>query len=95
MSLEPRSSTTRDRHRSVIKRLKPPCGICHEPIDYSLHYLDPMAFEVDHIQPRSKGGSEELVNKQASHRKCNRDKSDHVEFEPEPEFRSFVTSRTW
>ena len=95
MSRSPRNAATRDRHRAVIKRVKPPCGICGGVIDYSLHYLDPMAYTVDHITPLAKGGSDELVNKQAAHRKCNRDKSDHVDYEPEPEFRSFVTSRTW
>lgn len=95
MSRAPRNTTTRDRHRRTIARTKPPCGICGEPIDYALHYLDPMAYTVDHIHPVAKGGSDELDNKQAAHRKCNRDKSDHVEFEAEPEFRTFVTSRTW
>ena len=91
----PRNTTTRDRHRRVIARMKPPCGICGEPIDYSLHYLDPMAYTVDHIIPLAKGGSDELDNKQAAHRDCNRGKSDRLDYEPEPEFRTFVTSRTW
>lgn len=90
-----RDTTTRDRHRRVIARLKPPCGICGLDIDYALHYLDPMAYTVDHIHPLAKGGRDELDNKQAAHRKCNRDKSDHVDYEPDPEFRTFITHRSW
>lgn len=87
-----RSTTTRDLHRKQIARSKPPCGICGADIDYSLPHLDPMAFVVDHIVPLSKGGPDTLENKQASHRVCNRLKSDKTD-EPAP--RSFVTSRCW
>ena len=64
-----RSTTQRDRDRAVIRRAKPPCGICEQPIDYSLPYLDPMSFVVDHIIPVVKGGPDELANKQAAHRR--------------------------
>ena len=46
-----RNTTTRDQHRAAIRRTKPPCGLCHQPIDYSLRTPDPMSFEVDHIIP--------------------------------------------
>lgn len=92
-----RNSTTRQQNRRAIRRTKPPCGICGEPIDYTLHYLDKRAFVIDHIQPLSKGGADSLANLQAAHRGCNRDKSDKVDYkhETEDEFRSFVTARTW
>ena len=64
-----RNTATRDRHRAAIRRTKPPCGICGAEIDYSLHYLDPMAYVVDHIVPLAKGGLDELANKQAAHRR--------------------------
>lgn len=88
-----RSTTQRDRDRQVIRRTKPPCGICGEDIDYSLPYLDPGEFTVDHVIPLSKGGVDDLTNKQAAHRACNRDKSDKTEADDAP--RVFVTTRTW
>ena len=89
-----RSTTTRDRHRRAIARSKPPCGICNDPIDYSLHYLDPMAYTVDHVVPLAKGGADTLENKQAAHRACNRAKW-HYTDEDFDEPRTFVTARSW
>jgi 5-methylcytosine-specific restriction endonuclease McrA len=88
-----RNTTQRDRDRAAIRRTKPPCGICDGEIDYTLHYLEPMAYVVDHIMPLSKGGADELSNKQAAHRACNRAKSDKTADDDAP--RTFVTSRTW
>lgn len=93
-----RSTTTRDRHRSVIRRTQPPCGICEQPIDYTLRSPDPMSFEVDHIiplgpspTPEQRAALDVLSNKQASHRKCNRDKWHTITQAP----RTFVTARNW
>lgn len=66
-----RDSAQRDRDRARIRRAKPACGICGEPIDYTLPYLHPREFVVDHIVPLIKGGPDTLANKQASHRECN------------------------
>jgi 5-methylcytosine-specific restriction endonuclease McrA len=41
-----------------------------------------MRYEVDHVIPRNRGGSDELANKQASHRRCNRAKSDRLDGGP-------------
>lgn len=92
-----RSTTTRDKHRAQIRRTKAPCGICQGEIDYSLHYLDPGAFVVDHIIPFALGGPDTIENKQAAHRKCNRDKSDTApeEFTQGRAPRTYVTDRTW
>ena len=91
----PRSTTIRDRHRKQIARGKPDCGICHEPIDYTItDHLDPMAYVVDHIIPLNKGGTDTIDNKTAAHRSCNRSKSDHMPHEHTPG-RIFETSRTW
>jgi 5-methylcytosine-specific restriction endonuclease McrA len=64
-----RNTTTRDRDRATIRRTKPPCGICLEPIDYTLPHTDPMSYVVDHVIPLAKGGLDELANKQAAHRR--------------------------
>ncbi|WP_406083097.1 HNH endonuclease [Micromonospora zamorensis] len=77
-----RSTTIRDRHRAIIARSQPPCGICGEEIDYTLPYLDPGEFVVDHIVPRNRGGADTLANKQAAHRLCNRLKSDKFDGGP-------------
>ena len=69
MSRAARDTTIRDRDRAVIRRTKPPCGICGGDIDYTLRTPHPDSFEVDHIVPLSKGGTDELANKQAAHRR--------------------------
>lgn len=85
-----RDQAATGRHRRQIARTQPDCGICGYPIDYSLGWLHPEAFTVDHIMPLAKGGKDVLENKQAAHRKCNRSKSDHVD-----DSRLFVTERVW
>ncbi len=93
MANAPRSTTTRDRDRSVIRRTKPPCAICGSEIDYTLRSPDPKSFVVDHIIPIARGGPDILENKQAAHRDCNRTKSDKLPDDFLP--RTFVTTRTW
>jgi 5-methylcytosine-specific restriction endonuclease McrA len=66
-----RNSATRDKHRARIARDKPACHICGGAIDYTLPHLDPMSFEVDHVKPLAKGGTDTLDNKKAAHRSCN------------------------
>lgn len=93
-----RNSTTQSRHRAAIRRTKPPCALCNSEIDYSLHYLDPWSFVIDHVVPLAKGGTDTLDNIQAAHRYCNRLKSD-----TDPEDLGggikapliYVTERTW
>ena len=87
-----RNTTRRDRHRRTIARGKPPCGICTEPIDYTLPYLDPGEFVADHIVRLNKGGLDVIDNKQAAHRICNRLKSDNI---PLPAGATYITTRRW
>lgn len=99
-SVTQRNTTTRDRHRAVIRRGKPPCALCHEDIDYTLPHLDPGQFVIDHIIPLAKGGLDELDNLQPAHRHCNRLKSDKTDQElaagrESTGPRTFVTDRTW
>lgn len=95
-----RSTTVRDRDRAVIRRGKPPCGICEQPIDYTLRSPNPMSFEVDHVIAIGRNPSPEriaeldvLSNKQASHRVCNRTKWDRLPGYDQP--RTYVTHRVW
>lgn len=87
-----RNTTTRDKHRATIAQDEPPCHWCHEPIDYRAHHLDPRAFQVDHVHPIAQGGPDTLDNKVPSHRKCNRAKSDKVNYQPGV---TFVSDRRW
>jgi 5-methylcytosine-specific restriction endonuclease McrA len=88
-----RNTTQRDRHRAIVKRGEPDCGICNEPIDYALPYLDPLSYVVDHIKPLARGGLDVIENKQAAHRKCNRAKGDKLPEDIGP--RRFLTTRRW
>ena len=71
MSRTPRNTTTRDRDRRTIAARHENCGICGRPIDYTLHWPDPMCFVVDHVRALANGGADTLTNKQAAHNQCN------------------------
>lgn len=61
--------------KRAIATLDPMCAICHKYIDLDAPAFSPLAVEVDHIVPRSRGGSlYELDNLQLTHSKCNRKK---------------------
>ena len=88
-----RNTATSERHRRIISRGKPPCHICGEPIDYSAKWLDPLSFQIDHVIPLHKGGTDTLDNCAPSHRYCNRQRGDRL-----PGWQSgvtFVTDRIW
>ncbi|RVW06740.1 HNH endonuclease [Rhodococcus spongiicola] len=56
------------------------CGICGGDVDMSLSRKDDGAMcpSVDHIVPRSLGGSHDPSNLQLAHMVCNMRKSDRV-----------------
>lgn len=68
--------------KRAIATLDPECAICHKYIDTDLPMTDPatgarnpLSVEVDHIVPRSRGGSlYALENLQLTHMVCNRKK---------------------
>lgn len=90
-----RNTTIRDRHRRIIAKTQPPCGICGHPIDYALQHPDPKSYVVDHITPLIKGGTDTLDNKQAAHRDCNRSKSDKMPTDTAVGLRIYETARQW
>ncbi|WP_425248691.1 HNH endonuclease [Auritidibacter ignavus] len=47
------------------------CHLCSEPVDRDAHYNDDYAASLDHIIPRSKGGSDDPSNLRTAHRICN------------------------
>lgn len=71
MASKGRNTSIRDKHRKIIAKDEPPCGICGQPIEYNAPHLDPGEFTVDHIVPIAQGGTDTLDNKQAAHRRCN------------------------
>ncbi|MEP7194444.1 MAG: HNH endonuclease signature motif containing protein [Actinomycetota bacterium] len=88
-----RSTTRRDLHRRQIRQSKPPCSICGQPIDYTLPFLHPGEYVVDHVIPIARGGLDTLENKAAAHRACNSRKSDKLKATPRPE--TIQTTRRW
>ena len=72
------------RKRAIASK-DPVCAICHLEIDLEAPPFHPLAVEVDHIIPRSRGGAiYDLDNLQLTHSKCNRKKgakmdSDYVD----------------
>ncbi len=70
-----RSTTQRDKDRATIRRARPDCHICGQPIDYTLPHLDPGAYVVDHVLSLQRGGPDTLDNKRAAHRACNAKKA--------------------
>ena len=71
MASKGRNTSIRDRHRKIIAKDEPPCGICGHPIDYNAPHLDPGEFTVDHMVPLAMGGLDVLANKQAAHRRLS------------------------
>lgn len=62
------------RKRAIASK-DPVCAICHKYIDLDAPAFSPLAVEVDHVVPRSRGGSlYEMDNLQLTHSKCNRKK---------------------
>ena len=92
-----RNTATRDKHRRILRRGNPPCGICHLPIDYTLRNPNPKCFVVDHIIPLRFGGTDDIDNKQPAHRDCNMTKGSSLPagHEAPGAPRTFVTTRTW
>ena len=47
------------------------CHICRVGIDLSLKWPHPFSFSFDHVTPLSRGGSDLIINIEASHLRCN------------------------
>ena len=63
----------------------PTCKICGRPININSQIVcdtiiqhTPEEFSWDHIYPKSFGGSDELINLQATHKLCNNRKADKI-----------------
>lgn len=56
---------------SIYDRDEWTCQICSEPVEPGLPSSSPWQATLDHIVPRSKGGSDEVGNLRLAHRYCN------------------------
>lgn len=64
---------------ATVRRLKPVvidvygirCWLCGKGIDLALFHPHPGSFSIDHVVPRSKGGSNHISNLRPAHRRCN------------------------
>ena len=67
------------RRRELTARVKATedmCALCGEPVDKTLHYLEPRAAVIDEDIPVARGGSPyDRANCHLMHRDCNRWKS--------------------
>lgn len=59
------------------------CQLCTEPIDREAHHLQPWAATLDHIVPRSRGGSDDPTNLRTAHRWCNNVRNDTRSYDDE------------
>ena len=76
--------------RAQVLETCPVCWLCGHPIDRALPWQHPMAAQVDHVVPLSKGGSpEDPANLRAAHRRCNITRGNRMAGPKPP------TSRPW
>lgn len=69
--------------REIAQRDGTDCGICGLPVDMGLSRANGLDCpSVDHIMPRSLGGSHDPENLQLAHLRCNMAKSDRVSLSP-------------
>lgn len=47
------------------------CWLCQRPISPTLPGTDPMGLSLDHVLPRSRGGSDDVANLRPAHLSCN------------------------
>lgn len=66
------------RRRVIFERDSYRCQLCGKKTRSDVPSLHPLEPTVDHIIPRSRGGSDEPANLQCAHRICNSLKSDGV-----------------
>lgn len=75
------------------------CALCGQPIDKTLHHLDPGAPEVDEIIPVSRGGDPlDWRNVQLAHRVCNQRRGNKLAWTPSTTAGRLAppaTSRRW
>lgn len=87
MAGEHRAQANGHRYREAkarfVREAEPWCGICGAEVDKGLAWPHPDSPSVDHIIPLAKGGSAmDTSTWQLAHLKCNRAKSDRLDYTP-------------
>lgn len=68
-----------ERNKKKIYATQTVCGICGQPVDFTLKYPHPLSACIDHIIPIVRGGHpSDIDNLQLAHFCCNRQKSDKL-----------------
>lgn len=66
--------------RAVIAEYGAVCVHCHGVIDLDRRHPDPLSLSIDHVVPRSRGGSDELANLRPAHLHCNCSRGDRMKW---------------
>lgn len=101
MARENRRADREGQHRTAFEKNKKRifatqtvCGICGQPVDFSLKFPHPLSATVDHIIPINKGGHpSDIDNLQLAHFSCNRAKSDKVKQFKSEKKEEIITNR--
>lgn len=75
---KPADFIARHRRLALYERDGWTCQLCSGPVDPSLHYTDDWSASLDHIIPRSRGGSHDEDNLRLAHRWCNSVRGDET-----------------
>lgn len=71
-----RKTIKRSVRRALLERDAFTCQLCFEVVDRDAHPGAPLYPALDHVVPRSKGGSDDVSNLRTAHNFCNARKSD-------------------
>jgi len=61
----------KERRKLVYQKNNSICYLCDK-------YIEPIDFTIDHVIPRSKGGTNDLVNLMPTHKECNYKKGNKI-----------------
>lgn len=70
------TSTTKETREYLARLFGATCHLCEQPIDMTLPVEHPGAPQIDHLTPKSAGGSYTWGNVALAHRTCNSSKND-------------------
>ena len=81
----------RRRVTRQVRARNEPCCICSQPIDYTLHWPNPLSFSVQHLKSRKARPdlTFDVSNCMAAHLNCNQSQG------TDPVITERVTSRRW
>lgn len=69
---------TRSLRQQTWEKCEGICCLCGQPMFPEIRPGDPLQFTVEHIVPKSRGGSNEIDNLDGAHQWCNNFKADSL-----------------